>query len=359
MEYIHKKNYIHRDLKPENFMIGLREYKDILYLIDFGLSKRYKDSKTGEHIKFINIRKLNGTAKFASVNSLQGYENSRRDDLEGLCYVLVYFLKGYLPWNKIKNKNKLERYKLILDMKKRLTPENLVGDKNNIEFIEFIKYCKKLDFEETPDYNYLRGLMINCISKNTKSIDELFNIDINNNNLLFSPNEKNNKTQKKVVNVSLTYSNQKTRSNTTKKFREYKIFSKNKKPNFDDSKYDDKLINESVSSSLGYIETKLKNYTNNRIHGIHELSNLFKNKNIKKNKITNLTTVKIGKVPITIDKNANIKTLKRTRFNFIKKSFGINDNNIEEDEEREKKIFDYDIQNIENANLKNEGCIIF
>lgn len=117
---MHNKFYIHRDVKPENFMNGRKEYKDVLYLIDFGLCKRYKDPKTGEHVKYINNRRLNGTARYASIHALEGYESSRRDDLEGLCYVLVYFLNGHLPWGRIKNKNKQERYKLILNMKKKL-----------------------------------------------------------------------------------------------------------------------------------------------------------------------------------------------------------------------------------------------
>ena len=129
-------------------MSGRKEYKDVLYLIDFGLSKRYRDPKSGQHVKFINNRRLNGTARYASIHALEGYETSRRDDLEGLCYVLIYFLNGHLPWERIKNRNKQERYKLILNMKKKISAENLVGDKNNNEFIEFVKYCKNLEFEE-------------------------------------------------------------------------------------------------------------------------------------------------------------------------------------------------------------------
>ena len=121
-------------------MSGKKEYKDVLYLIDFGLSKKYRDPKTMEHVKFINNRRLNGTARYASIHALEGYETSRRDDLEELCYVLIYFLNGHLPWERVKNRNKQERYKIILNMKKKITEENLVGDKNNTEYIEFVKY---------------------------------------------------------------------------------------------------------------------------------------------------------------------------------------------------------------------------
>ena len=130
---MHNRYYIHRDVKPENFMNGRKEYKDVLYLIDFGLCKKYKDPKTGQHVKYKNNRKLNGTARYASIHALEGYELSRRDDLEELCYVLIYFLNGHLPWGKIKNRNKQERYSLILNMKKKMSAEILVGDKSNID----------------------------------------------------------------------------------------------------------------------------------------------------------------------------------------------------------------------------------
>lgn len=249
---MHNKFYIHRDVKPENFMNGRKEYKDVLYLIDFGLCKRYKDPKTGEHVKYINNRRLNGTARYASIHALEGYESSRRDDLEGLCYVLVYFLNGHLPWGRIKNKNKQERYKLILNMKKKINAENLVGDKNNIEFIEFVKYCRKLKFEEKPDYDYLRGLMINCISKNNKSIDNFYNLDVSKNPLFLSQDKL------KVANIDfpVKHTPNNLRYNSTKKFKNnlmYKFANENYE---DKEEYDNQIINESISSSLGYIEKK-------------------------------------------------------------------------------------------------------
>ena len=153
-------------------MTGRKEYKEVLYLIDYGLSKRYIDSKTGEHIKYKNNHKLNGTARYASIHALEGYELSRRDDLESLCYVLIYLLKGSLPWTRLKNKNKYEKYKLILTMKKNMSEDILVGDTNISEFVDFLKYCRNLQFEEEPNYDYLRGLMIKCINKNNKIINK-------------------------------------------------------------------------------------------------------------------------------------------------------------------------------------------
>ena len=149
-------------------MFGNEEFKNVLYLIDFGLCKKYRNSKTGEHVKFICTRKLNGTAKYASVYALSGYELSRRDDLESLCYLIIYLLNGSLPWEKIRAFTKSERYKVIYLMKKNLDISHLIKNKDNPEFVSFFKYCKNLKFEENPDYEYLRGLMLRCLNKNCK-----------------------------------------------------------------------------------------------------------------------------------------------------------------------------------------------
>lgn len=98
IETFHTKGYIHRDLKPENILIGLEENASTLYLIDFGLAKRWKDPHTNEHIKYKDKKSLTGTARYASANTHLGIEQSRRDDLEGAGYVILYMLKGELPW---------------------------------------------------------------------------------------------------------------------------------------------------------------------------------------------------------------------------------------------------------------------
>ena len=103
LEYIHKKYILHRDIKPDNFTIGRGKKSHIIYLIDFGLSKKYKSSKGNhEHIKYSENKKLIGTARYASINALKGCEQGRRDDMESLGYVLMYFLRGNLPWQGLK-----------------------------------------------------------------------------------------------------------------------------------------------------------------------------------------------------------------------------------------------------------------
>ena len=162
---MHNKSYIHRDIKPQNFVFGKGDNKNILYLIDYGLSKKYIDSKTGKHIKYRNIDKLIGTVKFNSINSLIGLELSRRDDLESLCYLISYLINGKLPWYKLINiKNKEQKYKEIYKIKKYISPEMLMG-KGGQEFVLFFEYCKKLKFEEKPNYDYLRGLMLQVLNK--------------------------------------------------------------------------------------------------------------------------------------------------------------------------------------------------
>lgn len=123
LEYMHNQNFIHRDMKPDNFLMGTS--RNQVYLIDFGLSKRYKDPKTGQHIAYKDKKSLTGTARYASVNTHVGIEQSRRDDLESIGYILIYFLKGVLPWQGLAGKTKDEKYDRIKDKKISTTVETL------------------------------------------------------------------------------------------------------------------------------------------------------------------------------------------------------------------------------------------
>ena len=120
MQYIHSKNYIHRDLKPENFLIGLGKKQGIVHLIDYGLAKTYVESETGEHIKLKKDKKFVGVARYASLNSHMGLEQGRRDDIESIGHILIYLLKGSLPWQGV-DREKGEELERAIGRKKAST----------------------------------------------------------------------------------------------------------------------------------------------------------------------------------------------------------------------------------------------
>jgi serine/threonine protein kinase len=125
LEYIHSRQYLHRDIKPDNFAMGRGQKASLVYLIDFGLARRYKNLETGQHIAYKEGKSLTGTARYASIRTHMGIEQSRRDDIEGLLYVLIYFLKGELPWQRLKTKNKEKKYKKIMELKQNTHIETL------------------------------------------------------------------------------------------------------------------------------------------------------------------------------------------------------------------------------------------
>jgi serine/threonine protein kinase len=170
LEYIHNKHILHRDIKPDNFVMGANENNAHLYILDFGLAKKYRSSKTLKQYPLIKKKKLTGTARYASIHALEELEQSRRDDLESVGYVLLYFLRGSLPWQGLKIKSKEDRYKKILDKKKETSSENLCKGFPE-EFKEFVEYTRNLDYYEQPDYEMLRNKFFNLI---TKKLGETF-----------------------------------------------------------------------------------------------------------------------------------------------------------------------------------------
>ena len=194
IEYIHSKHIIHRDIKPENILIGRGEKQNIAYIVDFGLSKRYIDQKTGMHIPYRDDKSFVGTARYASLSTHFGIEQSRRDDLESLAYSLIYLIKGKLPWTNLKYRNKIEKKFKIFKQKMNTTNEELCQNLPN-EFLMFIKYIKNLQFEEKPNYKYLEQILGFIYDKhNFKYNNIIFEI---NNKII----NKNNNKQKKENNI--------------------------------------------------------------------------------------------------------------------------------------------------------------
>ena len=156
LKHVHDNHYIHRDIKPENFLIGKDTTAKTIYLLDFGLAKRYRDEYTHIHIPLKENRNLTGTARYASCNAHNGLEQSRRDDMESIAYVILYFFSKKLPWQGLKCKDKNEKHAKIKEIKMSMTPEKLFEGLPK-EFADYLTMVKKLGFEDEPTYkNYIQ-----------------------------------------------------------------------------------------------------------------------------------------------------------------------------------------------------------
>jgi casein kinase 1 len=157
IRFIHSKGYIHRDLKPENFVFSRKDTSKI-YCIDFGLAKKIV-KRNGEHIDEKKHGNFCGTARYASIQAHKFNEQSRRDDLECIGYILIYLLTGNLPWNGIRHKEKIKKYKAIGKLKEEIAPEKLCEGLPK-EFACYFRYIRSLDFNEKPLYTSLKNLFL-------------------------------------------------------------------------------------------------------------------------------------------------------------------------------------------------------
>jgi len=173
IEFIHGKNFIHRDMKPDNFLMGLGKKGNLVYVIDFGLAKKFRDQRTHQHIPYREHKNLTGTARYTSINTHLGIEQSRRDDMEALGYILIYFLNGTLPWQGLRAKTKAQKYEKISE-KKLSTPVEELCKGAPAEFATYQNYVRSLRFEEKPDYAYLRQLIRNLFHRQGFSYDYVF-----------------------------------------------------------------------------------------------------------------------------------------------------------------------------------------
>ena len=193
LEHIHNKGVIHRDIKPENFVLGKENERNSkhLYLIDFGFSKFF--DKNGLNDIVTDKKNLIGTPRYASINALRGIEQSMRDDLESVGYILVYLLKGKLPWMGIKCMDKNEKIKKICIRKIETSSSDLcVGLPK--EFVEYFDYCNDLEYEQKPDYTFLKNLFFKVLRIEKEKFDYIYDWD------------ENDKSKKKIIKNALFYS---------------------------------------------------------------------------------------------------------------------------------------------------------
>jgi serine/threonine protein kinase len=177
LEIIHTKCYIHRDIKPDNFLMGRGTRKHMVYVIDFGLAKLYRDPRTHKHVQYREGKNLTGTARYASINTHMGIEQSRRDDLESLGYVLMYFLRSSLPWQGLKATTKKQKYDRILE-KKISTSTEMLCKNFPAEFRMYFEHVKSLSFDDRPDYDYLKRLFRELFFRKGYTYDNLFDWEL-------------------------------------------------------------------------------------------------------------------------------------------------------------------------------------
>lgn len=174
IEMFHNEGLIHRDIKPDNFLIDRKT--NIIYIIDFGLAKRYLDI-SGNHVLLENGRKITGTARYVSPNVHSGLSPSRRDDIESIGYLLIYLLSGSLPWQKIKHVDKSKKYEIIGDFKNSRTLFEHFPDVPT-EFITMLTYCRRMTYDEDPDYDYLKNILITLYKHQGYALDEKYDWNI-------------------------------------------------------------------------------------------------------------------------------------------------------------------------------------
>lgn len=192
IELIHSCNLIYRDIKPDNFLLpsvntgsgdsaggnsgdlttntssstettestttkAKTTKRPIVYIVDFGMAKHYVDPRTSQHIPFREKKSLSGTARYMSINTHLGNEQSRRDDMESLGNVFMYLLRGSLPWQGLKAKDNREKYERIGQVKQATSPESLAEGKP-AQFAKYLRYARELDFYQKPDYSMCKAL---------------------------------------------------------------------------------------------------------------------------------------------------------------------------------------------------------
>ncbi|CCW68192.1 unnamed protein product [Phytomonas sp. Hart1] len=167
LEYIHKIGLIYRDIKPDNFVMGLGPRSHILYVIDMGLSKYWR-TPSGKHLNFVQGKALTGTARYVSIHTHNGLEQSRRDDVESAAYLIMYLLRGNLPWQGVKCSD--TNYKTIGVSKAQNTGSKLASG-YPVQFAELVNQVRSLGFNEEPHYKLYVSLLLSVMNMNSENFD--------------------------------------------------------------------------------------------------------------------------------------------------------------------------------------------
>lgn len=173
MEFVHSRNILHRDIKPDNFLMGSGDLSHRLFIIDFGLAKEYWDDMTNRHIDPKPGSHLVGTARYASINAMRGSEQSRRDDMEALGYLMMYMLRGSLPWQGVRSAPRKQRHEMIAECKQSTRLDELCRGYPD-EFAGYLSYCRNLGFEETPHYVLMRRSFLDLMKRFGYANDGIF-----------------------------------------------------------------------------------------------------------------------------------------------------------------------------------------
>ena len=271
LKSLHEKGIIHRDIKPENFVIGPKNKERIIYLIDFGLSKKISNDKILPTIKA--DRNIIGTMRYISMNTHQGYEQGRRDDLESLFYITIYFIKGELPWQNIKCKTRQEKYNKIFEIKKKVTEDGELVEDLPLEMKKILEYILGLNFAERPNYLMMKKAIELILNKLNYSNDlqfDWYNLDFLNYLYL----TKNNMNEKEKI-------------------------KENKKETKEETNKDKNIITNNIAMKLntinninGYNPKKLKFSYNKKIDNINNSYIRNKNNPVKQERSKSLMAIK-------------------------------------------------------------------
>lgn len=372
IEFFHKKGFIHRDIKPENFLIGAdKKNKNVIYIIDFGLSAQYlvanKNSilaknnqqqmnnltDTSQHIRMCKNNKFVGNAKFQSINGHKGLTLSRRDDMEAIGYLLIYLLKGSLPWDEASaRRDKKLLFEQITQIKMKTSSEKLCQGLPK-EFLEYLNDVKSLEFDEEPHYAQYRKIFRDLFIKMGFIYDYDFDwtgkeyanpININ---AQTSYSKSNAKKEYKKENVKRPKRNtMDNKANLIKNYHLRRQFPKNGQIEKAIKNNNDIFANENKSTSIDMNNFESKNISTSDVVPLVTNLSTNSNNNSTENSKEKLEKTEKADDQICIQINEKGRWHSQAQFNFYDSNFNYQttttttttENETEETKENEKEI---------------------